>query len=331
MEEGGHYYTVYYTSLAVGFDKKRAYRHAVLSQMADEVGMLDAANLHKHECLRILGPKIDLRGNLRFIDAPWRIKVEKYHALVDKFAPDIFKTPEYQRNFTTQALSKEDANSLQFGLLLHRLGDTYAHTKIDNPYQMYTISGADYCSQNFSVKDNHGHGHHGSHPDYPVERPGIYFSYLENLYTVLSQKAQEPSSKKYLRNVTPKSASEVKFNFVMIFQKYGQWVKDEESKYQQEQDTMVSAGYEIRYSIERTLQVEMEKYRPEKQDNLTLSEFLRQHPELDDLKIDAAKIEEAIEKSTPQENAYTQNKFDPLKNLKFNPDTEMKNWIRRYR
>ena len=47
MEEAGHYYTVYYTSLAVGFREDVAYTQAVLAQMPDEISWLDAASLHK--------------------------------------------------------------------------------------------------------------------------------------------------------------------------------------------------------------------------------------------------------------------------------------------
>jgi hypothetical protein len=348
MEEGGHYYTVYYTSLAVGFKKDIAYRHAVLSQMADEVGMLDAANLHKHECLRVLGPKFDLNDNLRFIDAAWRIKVEKYHSLVDKFARPELKSAAYQRAFTTNSLSKLNANSFEFGFLLHRLGDTYAHTK-ENSSEMYTISGAEYCSMNFSIEDNHGHGHHGSNPDYPVLRPQLFLSYLQNLYEVLHNKVQEKDSLDYRRNSTAKSAGEVSMAFIDIFLRYKVWVVEEERKLNQ---YYISYGNtkgsykpltlniheklkwfisQIRSASERILQIKMESYQPENEENLTLAQFLKNHPELADLNINAKKIETAIDNSIPTEPEYYQNKYRPFENLKINPTTEMKNWITRGR
>src|SRR5260221_11333523 len=83
MEESGHYYTVYFTSLSVGFAEDVAYQQAVMAQMPDEVGWLDAANLHTDECLGF--KEFDLNSNKLKVPNEWRYLVEyALHSLPDK-------------------------------------------------------------------------------------------------------------------------------------------------------------------------------------------------------------------------------------------------------
>ena len=47
MEASGHYYTVYFVSLAVGFDDDVAREFAFYAQLPDQLDKLDAADLEK--------------------------------------------------------------------------------------------------------------------------------------------------------------------------------------------------------------------------------------------------------------------------------------------
>jgi hypothetical protein len=318
MDEGGHYYTVYYTSLAVGFKEKIAHRHALLSQMADEVQSMDAAEVQKAQCLNYNIP--NLQGDSFPVNPDWRITVQKSHSLSGKSYSELNRSSAFQRSFTSEALLKLNPLSLEFGLLLHRLGDTYAHSKIDDPSTTYTISTYKGCADNISITSNHGHLHHGHSPDYAFLRPEIFNLYLENLYDILSKKVQEFSLSGYKRNnASMKSLPQVRFAFEDIFRELAQRTAFEERRLHA-LEIYTRGGFTgqhvphshitdsqrglwfmqmIRSSADRTLQVPLREYKPEDHSNLTLAAFLRQHPELAELDITARQIEDIFKRSSP--------------------------------
>ncbi|QJB30708.1 hypothetical protein HF329_05105 [Chitinophaga oryzae] len=71
----------------------------------------------------------------------------------------------------------EDAETtLTLGLALHRLGDSYAHTRLDDPNTMYSTG--------------HGHafeGEGGHAPDKIANRPGLYKTYASHLSSALGK------------------------------------------------------------------------------------------------------------------------------------------------
>lgn len=329
MEEGGHYYTVYYTSLAVGFNEDIAYRQALLSQMPDEVGWMDAANLHIAQCK--FQSAANLNGVTQGIPPNWRYSVEYgLHSLPGKSLNANTRSSAYQRQHTTQALAKEDAASLEFGLLLHRLGDTYAHSKIGNPATMYTVSGADeFCVSNPLTSIGHGHRFHD--PDYPFLRPSLFFSYVENLYTVLYNKLQEPSSRNYSSGVPARPYHQVANDFKYVF---AQLVTKTQQAYRAANDAIpaIARGYGarppeidkeqkarwlidfIRSATIRNLKITMKPYRPENHEGLTLPQFLRQHPELSELNINANSIEQAVNNAIPSEATPPKTMYEKMLN-----------------
>ncbi len=327
MDEGGHYYTVYYTSLAVGYNEKIAYRHAVLSQMADEVGWMDAANLHKAQCSFQSRP--NLNGVSQSIPPNWRYSIEYgLHSLPGKSLNANTRSSAYQRQHTTRALAKEDAASLEFGLLLHRLGDTYAHSKINGESTMYTVSGADeFCVSNPLTSIGHGHRNHD--PDYAFLRPKLFFSYVENLYTVLYNKLQDASSKNYRRGVPARPYHQVENDFKYVFD---QLERAAIQAYRIANDAIpaIARGHGafappidkeqktrwlinfIRSATTRNLQITMQPYEPEKYEDLTLAEFLKQHPELNDLNINRNSIEQAVSNAIPPEATPPKTMYDKV-------------------
>lgn len=296
MEEGGHYYTVYYTSLAVGFSEYVAYRHAVLSQMSDEVTAMDAAELQKAQCLGYR--LVDLNDKKRFVGYRTRYLMQNgQHSLVNRDSSEEVRSSKYQQEATIRMLAKEDAMSLKFGLLLHRLGDTFAHSIMGNEKTMYTVNNSASCGIDFYL-ENFGHMRHNHSPDYPFLRPPVFHSYLVALYQVLFNKFLERSSLNYRREnykpeVKTRPVSLVTNDFKVMFTKLDSRVAE-----YFKQATSFSAGgrrhsraysnvsdetkaewfiMEIRNASRNILGVEMEPYAPEKDHGLSLKEFLEKH------------------------------------------------------
>lgn len=319
MEESGHYYTVYYTSLAVGFSEYVAYRHAVLSQMSDEVTAMDASELQQAQCL---GWKvIDLDNVKRNVNYRTRFLMQNgQHSLVNKDSSEEVRSSKFQQNITGQMLAKEDAMSLKFGLLLHRLGDTFAHSKMGSERTMYTVNNSDSCSINVWL-DNFGHMIHGHRPDYPFLRKPVFRSYLISLYQALFNKFLEPSSLNYRREnykpgVKTRQVSLVSNDFNVMFTKLENRVQEYYNKVMQnEGGRRYSRAYsnvsdetkaewfikEIRSAAKNVLDVDMEPYTPEKDHGMSLKEFLDKHKHLKDLNINRDSITKTIKEMMPGE------------------------------
>ena len=232
MEEGGHYYTVYYTSLAVGFMEQVAYRHAVLSQMPDEVLWMDAAHMQTQQCRGYLGGKeTDLNNVSRYVPADERYNVQYgLHSLPGRGLNEATRSSAYQRQITSLELSKQSPISLKFGLLLHRLGDTYAHSKMSHEHTMYTVTQTDKCFSADSYKESFGHLFDMHDPDYPFLRQNLFFSYLQNLYQVLFDKLQEPISANYKKKINPRPFHQVKGDFEILFMRLNDRARADEKQ-----------------------------------------------------------------------------------------------------
>ncbi len=159
--EAGHFYTVYFISLAAGFDKETAFKNALYTQLPDEIGELDAVTQER----RVVDLFPDRKESRR------RDVVQRgLHALTGEKAGT-------ERLKTFEALSNSTPGTVEFGFLLHRFGDTYAHA---------TGSGA---AENNTFNTGIGHGMKGHHPDIIHERPELYGQYVRELYGVLSMHA----------------------------------------------------------------------------------------------------------------------------------------------
>ncbi|AEI51516.1 DUF6765 family protein [Runella slithyformis] len=202
MEESGHYYTVYFVSLAVGFTNERSHEYAFYTQMPDEVEEFDAAFLEKKQfknagkfhaakqALKIaysqlfpftpmgvgaLEESLARQEKILAKANQWRMIVELgLHSLTGKSAKD-------EQDKTAKLLkSTKPDNMVRFGFLLHRYGDTFAHSRMDNPSKLYDTS------ENISSPTHRGHMLDGTHADHPWERETLYFQYVEGLYDILS-------------------------------------------------------------------------------------------------------------------------------------------------
>ena len=238
MEEAGHYYTVYFTSLAAGFKAKVAHLHALLAQMPDMVGWMDASHMqqtqikgqargmmeavddtiarnlpsaieklyeaHRPNAYFPSGNEVNLSGQEVPVDAQSRFQSQYvFHSLINKNCGN--DSADDQRRITTSLLDKEHPLSLKFGWLLHRLGDTYAHSVMDNETHLYTVSPSANFNDNRHCS-SFGHLCDWHDPDYPFLRQSLFYDYLKNLFYVLQKKAKYAQRGKYTNYITGKTS-----------------------------------------------------------------------------------------------------------------------------
>ncbi|WP_375443588.1 DUF6765 family protein [uncultured Fibrella sp.] len=208
MEAAGHYYTVYYVSLAVGFSHEQAKDFAFFTQMPDQVKELDATNLEIEYGKHVASLAKDLIKNnprkyalhpiqatqdaetiLRNTDENiQRFQVERtLHSLTGKSAKE-------EQKRTVQLLQdtfRDNFDLTKFGFLLHRLGDTFAHTRLGKTdelnFETPGSNGSLLYRSSFIFTDVLGHGHaeDGTFPDHPWQRETLFFNYVRTLYGVL--------------------------------------------------------------------------------------------------------------------------------------------------
>ncbi len=289
MEESGHYYTVYFTSLAVGFAEDVAYQHALLAQMPDEVGWLDAANMHINQCVG--WNEFDLNSSKVEVPNHWRYVIEfGLHSLPDKKQDNT--SSQKQRTLTADLLLKENPLSLEFGLLLHRLGDTFAHSIMGNEIKLYTVAaGGPECFTNDSL----GHKRDSHRPDYPFLRRDLFYDYLGTLYRVLSEKVNSPDAKLYKRRqLMTISAGDIELIFRQMLDDTHGLVRSSMRGGLTDETTSLFFMEKIREASKKYLGVTMKPYAPEKIEKQTLSQFLSDHPELRSLGINQKSLSGAV-------------------------------------
>ena len=148
----GHFLTTYIVALAAGLSPADALVLAQWSQIPDQVKDLDAMG--------------------RYTETDWRHSVRYYlHSLT---GGDPGPLRDYIR-----CLIKSGKLSLQdIGLLIHALGDTYAHSYIGSDNQSHLYG------------DEVGHVRAGHTPDFIGSNPANYISYAQDLYSTLTNSSE---------------------------------------------------------------------------------------------------------------------------------------------
>jgi hypothetical protein len=159
--EAGHFYTAYLVALAVGFDDQTAFRVAFYTQMPDEVAELDAT----HMAIESVGPVMLNWGAERAVRE--RDAVQRGgHALTGRPSAE-----ERARRSALTSVLKPDLP--EFGLSVHALGDSFAHSTIGDESMMYQpVAG--HLAQGVA-EDPHA-------PDFIQRRPSLYLAYVQALY-----------------------------------------------------------------------------------------------------------------------------------------------------
>ena len=168
--EAGHYYTVYFLSLAAGFSPATAYRNAAFAQMPDEAHQLDAFSQQVDtlaSCLSLAGGSPSMAQVQAYADTVDRRNLvqQRIHALTGGSSAS-------EQAKTRDALLKATPGTVEFGLLLHRFGDSYAHSEMKNEGKLYGTG--------------FGHAKHSTNPDRISSRPELYATYVEHLFDTLS-------------------------------------------------------------------------------------------------------------------------------------------------
>ncbi|MFX0077369.1 MAG: RHS repeat-associated core domain-containing protein, partial [Candidatus Hermodarchaeota archaeon] len=185
--ESGHYYTVYFVSLAAGFSPETAFRNAFFAQMPDEVKEMDAT---KTQVSNLTSPLAEAKskftgliGRLRAKAAgsPFASEGDGIIRLANLAFRDVMQKglhvltggkAQEETNFRIQEIKKLTPGTPKFGFNLHAFGDSYSHRRLDNPKLLY--------------KTGMGHGHDLTKPDKIHERPNLYNEYVTTLFQTLS-------------------------------------------------------------------------------------------------------------------------------------------------
>jgi len=232
----------------------------------------------------------------------WRFLIEfALHSLPDKSGGNA--SSAFQRMATAKLLSRESPISTKFGLLLHRLGDTYAHSVMGNERRLYTVSSSGNYRDCVKYADSLGHARDGHDPDYPFLRPDLFDNYLEALYTILANKAKDPMNRAYCRGVAPMPFSRLSGIFRNILQNPHGLIRCSMMANLSKEAIQKFFIMEIRKACREELGVNMDAYAPENIDNQTLGQFLSQHPKLTGVSESA--IIDAIRSINDEINATT--------------------------
>ena len=184
----GHYYTVYFTSLATGMDPGTAARNAFFSYLPDMVYDFDAVN---REAVSI--------GRWKGVLAPKQNEAESternrihigLHALTGGSA-------EAEREHRTQALRAQVPGTLGFGLASHAFGDAYSHSQLTwSDAARFATDGSAREAQSPQEPALYGpglgHAAHLTWPDLIERRPALYTEYAGALYDVYAEKPGTP-------------------------------------------------------------------------------------------------------------------------------------------
>ena len=158
-QEAGHFYSVYAVAIAKGYSSREAYRLAYFSQLPDEI--------NEYSAWEGLGKWVGDRA----FDNQWIHDIQQVlHSL---HGGDVEKRRECLQKIATNLSLKPSER----GLVLHALGDSYAHTKIDTKTGKLVAYNYPY-----------GHGdepYNGNAPDLPSLRPQLYSEYINSLFLSL--------------------------------------------------------------------------------------------------------------------------------------------------
>jgi RHS repeat-associated protein len=221
----GHYYTVLFVSLAVGFSPQRAFENAFFAQLPDQVKSLDAkfaggrfaqgvlTNLGNAASSVLQGAR-GLPSDIGewlvngargiFGDAPQGVNEESLSRESQRAAEQAawsateVNTAEVQSGlhvlnsgFTAVERAYRQAITLSLsgdpvgqGLSLHPVGDSYAHSMLDDPRYLYPpVAG--HLIELFNSR-------HPSDPDRISLRPSLYRNYVHSLAQLLSKAVGQP-------------------------------------------------------------------------------------------------------------------------------------------
>jgi len=169
--EDGHFYPALYVSLRLGIPRETAQTIALYAQMPDEVGAYDAIN-RAIDSVRSNAQQTNYSNAPSTSGRPIAREFSRNEIQGDVHALN-FGNAEFETIATRDAIEKlkgDDAAAI--GVLVHRLGDTFAHRGM-------LMSGTLYPALI-------GHGLMGTMPDQIANRPDLFRDYVAELAGALN-------------------------------------------------------------------------------------------------------------------------------------------------
>jgi len=174
--EGGHYYTIFIAARSVGYSEIEAGALAFYAQLPDETTELDA---------------VAAAGQLGSAEIGFALSTSEGYVspeLLEMRNRVVAKSLETQEVLhalnggvgaeetaaTLNAIAEARYDPVATGLLLHRLGDSFAHRKLDSSGELF--------------KGPVGHGLEGHAPDVVLNRPDLHVDYTRALTRALARR-----------------------------------------------------------------------------------------------------------------------------------------------
>ena len=166
--EAGHYYTTYYVALRTGFSNADAQKLAFYSQLPDEADRLDAMSVQSDA----LGA--EMIANLARAEGAF--VPELVHTRRDNIQQNMHSLTggiaSVETRKAIEAIRQASGDLATTGILIHRLGDSFAHRDPNSGGRTY--------------KTGFGHGRAGHRPDIIQRDPELYLHYVETLARTLA-------------------------------------------------------------------------------------------------------------------------------------------------
>jgi RHS repeat-associated protein len=164
--EAGHYYTVLWVALQVGYGFDEAQSIAFFAQFPDEASLLDAKELWWDSKEEASANKF--RRGARTVS---RDRMVRHHTAIHAL------TGGDAARETQLAVegAKAAPDNVALGLQLHRLGDSFAHRELNNESKLYDTGFGHAAELNA-----------GTSPDTIQRRPDLYLDYISELAAVLA-------------------------------------------------------------------------------------------------------------------------------------------------
>lgn len=167
--ESGHYYTTYYIALQTGFSNADAQKLAFYSQLPDESDRLDAVGVQSDA--------IGAQVITNIARSEGAIVPDLVHTNRDAVQQNLHALTggigTVETRNTIEAIRQANGDLATTGVLIHRLGDSFAHRDPNSGGRTY--------------ETGFGHGRDGHDPDTIQRNPEQYLQYVETLTTALAK------------------------------------------------------------------------------------------------------------------------------------------------
>lgn len=168
--ESGHYYTTYYVALRVGFGGINAQKLAFYSQLPDEVDRLDAVGVQADALGNDIGATLARAQGMMRAQDPANSERDTVQTDLHALTGGVGQA---ETDRTIRAIERANGDLATTGVLVHRLGDTFAHRNRDGSGNTY--------------ETGIGHGFDAHEPDTIQRNPEQYLKYVETLTAVLAK------------------------------------------------------------------------------------------------------------------------------------------------